>query len=169
MSRNENFLIRHKEPLRNLGLVLGMVFMTFLVLTFLGVIHFSAPAFEGIRQAVTESHDPMVMTEADEVTLRKQYGFNARDLEDFVYYAPKSSMDASEILVIQARSQAEARAMEARVEMRRSTNEATFRNYRPEQAGILERSHLKTQGDFLIFISAENVGEIRDTVDRAFR
>lgn len=169
MSHNVNVLIKHKEPLRNLGLVLSMVLMTFLVLTFLGVIHLEAPDFEGIRQAVTEHHDPAVMIEADETALRKQFGFNARDLGNFIYFQPKSSMDASEILVIQAKSQSEAQAMESIVDLRRTTNEATFRNYRPDQANILERSHLRTQGEYLIFISAENVTEIKAALDQAFR
>ncbi len=169
MNRNERALVRHKGPLRNLALVLAMFLVTFALLIFLGVVHLSQPDFEGIRQAVAENHDPEVMTEADELTLRKHYGLNARDLEHFVYYAPKSSMDASEILVIQARTPEEASALEGRVTARRSTNQATFRNYRPEQAEILERSHLKIQGDYLIFISAENVAEIREAVDRAFR
>ncbi len=169
MSPKDRLPEHNKETFRNAGVVIAMVVTTFLILSVMGVIHFRTPDFEGIRESVTESQDPAVMTEADELALRKNYGLNVRDIQNFVYYAPKSSMDASEILVVETNSQAEAEALEARVEARRTTNEATFRNYRPEQAEILERSYLKTQGNFLIFISAENVNEIRDTVERAFR
>lgn len=163
------FIKKHIEPIRNWSLVLLMCCLTFVFLSLQGIVQFKPPDFEQLRAAAQRSHDPQVMVLATETALRKNFGINARSLANFVYYAPKSAMDASEILILQVREEAQLEDCARLVEERRRTNAATFRNYRPLQADILERSYLKTQGSFLIFISAENASAIKDTVDAAFR
>lgn len=160
---------KHQQGFINAGLVLGMILGTFILLRLLGIIHFSAPDFEKIKTAVETSADPETMVAADEATLRKNYGIDSREVEGFIYFAPKSAMDASEILVLQAKNESSLNGWRSTIESRRSTRADMYRNYRPEEALLLEKSELKVQGNYLIFISAHNVSEVQAAVEQSFR
>lgn len=169
MTQVNDRLLTHKDGIRNLSLVIVMILGTFLLLRMMGIIHFSAPDFEKIKSTVLTSADSTTMVAADEAALRKNYGINARDVENFIYFAPKSAMDASEILILQAKNEATLNAWRTGIDSRRTTRAAMYRNYRPEEAMLLENSELKIQGNFLIFISAHNVSEVKAAVEQSFR
>ena len=160
---------KHQPVLINTGLVFVMIIGTFVLLRLLGIIHFSAPDFEKIKASVETSADSATMVAADEAALRKNYGIDSRDLEGFIYYAPKSAMDASEILILQAKSESSLNGWRSTIESRRTTRADMYRNYRPEEALLLEKSELKVQGNYLIFISAHNVSEVKAAVEQSFR
>ena len=169
MTNQLSFIRKHQAVLRNSILILVMVLITFALLTLQGLVHFKAPDFSKVKAAVTAHFDEATMSPADEVSLRKNFGFNARDLDDFIYYAPKSAMDASEILILKVKNEGALATYRAVLESKRTTKIDTFKNYRPQQAEILEKSELKTQGNYLIFISSEKLAEIKDAVELSFR
>lgn len=169
MTNQPSFITRHKEPIRNTMLVLVMILGTFGLLTIRGLVHFQAPDFTKVKAAVKASFEEAVMSPADEVSLRKNFGFNARDLEDFIYYEPRSAMDASEILILKVKDESALESYRKVVEAKRTTRIDTFKNYRPLQAQILEKSELKTSGKYLIFISSENLAAIKEAVELSFR
>lgn len=169
MTNQLSFFKKHQAVLRNSSLVIIMVLITFGLLTVQGLVHFRAPDFAKVKAAVTAHFDEATMSPADEVSLRKNFGFNARELDDFIYYAPKSAMDASEILILKVKNEATLAAYRKVVESKRTTKIDTFKNYRPLQAEILEKSELKTQGNYLIFISSEKLVEIKEAVELSFR
>lgn len=160
---------KHREALRNGAVVFVMVLGTFVLLTMLGIVHFGAPDFQQIAKTVEASADPATMVVGDETALRKNYGIAARDVAEFVYYAPKSAMDASEILILRAREEAMLQAWRAVIDARRRTRTDMYANYRPEEALLLENAELKVQGSYLIFISATNVQEVKAAIDQSFR
>lgn len=160
---------KNQEALRNIGLVIGMFVGALVLLRLMGIIHFSAPDFDKITVAVETAADSETMVLADEATLRKNYGINPRDVDGFIYYAPKSAMDASEILILQAKSEGSLNSWRSIIESRRKTRADMYRNYRPEEALLLEKSELKIQGNYLIFISAHNVNEVKAAVEQSFR
>ena len=157
------------EILRNAIIIAAMVLLTFGLLLALGIIHLSAPGFGRIRQTVEPAADPAVMVAGDDSALRKKYGIPAREVAEFVYYAPKSAMDASEILILKATDEALLPAWRAAIDARRQTRADMYRNYRPEEALLLENSELRVQGSYLIFISAAKVNEIKAAVNASFR
>ncbi len=169
MTNSISFFKRHKEPIRNIVLVIVMVTAAFILLTVQGLVHFSAPDFKRVTAAVDQNFDGAAMVKADEAELRKNFGFNARDLENFVYYAPRSAMDASEILILEVKNEAQLESCLRAAQARRATRIDTFKNYRPQQAEILGKSELKVQGKYLIFISSEKVSEIKKAVELSFR
>lgn len=169
MTNQQSFIMRHKEPIRNILLVFGLVLATFALLTLRGLVHFKAPDFTKVKAAVTASFDGATMTPGDEVSLRKNFGFNARDLEDFIYYEPRSAMDASEILILKVKDGSALESYRRVIDAKRQTRIDTFKNYRPLQAEILEKSELKTSGNYLIFISSENLATIKAAVELSFR
>lgn len=169
MTNQLSFIKKHEDAIRNSLVVILMIGATFALLTLQGLVHFNAPDFDKVKAAVSETFDAATMSASDEVSLRKNFGFNARDLEDFIYYAPKSAMDASEILIIKAKNEESLDGYRKVVEAKRSTKINTFKNYRPQQAEILEKSELKTQGNYLIFISSEQLAKIKDAVELSFR
>lgn len=149
-------------------LVAGMVLSAFLFLSLRGIVHFKTPDFDKIKTAVAQSAEES-MTAADEADLRKNYGILARDLEDFVYFAPNSAMDASEILVLKVKQESSLEEYRTIVKARRETRAQMYRNYRPEEADILDRSVLKSSGSYLIFISSAHVAPIQAAVEQSFR
>ncbi|UUM12972.1 DUF4358 domain-containing protein [Clostridiaceae bacterium HFYG-1003] len=165
----QSFLHRHREGVRNASVITGLVLSMFFALSLAGIIHFGSPDFAQIRAAVEQKADLTVMMTGDEQTLRKNYGISDRDLEQFVYFAPKSAMDASEILVLEAKEESSLAGFRQVIENRRTARSDMYRNYRPEEARLLEDSVLKVQGRFLIFISSRNVQEVKAALDLSFR
>lgn len=157
------------EILRNAIIITVMVLSTFGLLMTLGIIHPGSPDFAKIRQTVESAADLAVMVAGDDTALRKNYGIPARDVAEFVYFAPKSAMDASEILILKATDEALLPVWRAAIDARRQTRADMYRNYRPDEALLLENSELKVQGSYLIFICAAKVNEIKAAVNASFR
>ncbi len=153
----------------NIIMSLIMVVSAFCFLIFSGVIHFKQPGMDDFKNAAVKYYDEATMVPGDQVKLRKAYGINARDTEDFIYYAPKSTMDASEIIIIRFPDEKGAENAAATIKSRTLKLRDQFRNYKPEQADLIDNSYLKVQGKYLIYISSEKSREARADIEQIIK
>lgn len=96
-----------------------------------------------IRNAIINSTDVSVMDEDDGTKLRKLYGVNKYDLDQFIYYGPKSNMEANEILIIKPKNDSDTEKIEKAITNRINTQSDSFRNYNKEQYEILSNHILE--------------------------
>ena len=99
----------------------------------------------------------------NDLSLRKLYGINKIEVEKYISYVPKSNMMANEILIVKAKPEY-ADAILARIQKRRDAQSKSFKNYAPDQYKIMSSSVLKKKGDYIYFISYENVDLINKII-----
>lgn len=154
---------------RNLILVASMVILTIAILLIGGIFHVRTPNMQDFKTLAQASMDSSTMVLGDAMKLRKAYGINVRDAEDFIYYAPKSTMEASEIIIIKFKSEEEALNTAKLIKAKSLKLEGQFRNYKPDQADILAKSYLKTKGSYLVYVSAKNSEIIKEQIEGIFK
>ena len=99
----------------------------------------------------------------NDLSLRKLYGINKIEVEKYISYVPKSNMMANEILIVKAKLEY-ADAILARIQKRVDAQSKSFKNYAPDQYKIMSSSVLKKKGDYIYFISYENVDLINKII-----
>lgn len=99
----------------------------------------------------------------NDLSLRKLYGINKIEVEKYISYVPKSNMMANEILIVKAKPEY-ADAILARIQKRVDAQSKSFKNYAPDQYKIMSSSVLKKKGDYIYFISYENLDLINKII-----
>ena len=99
----------------------------------------------------------------NDLSLRMLYGINKIEVEKYISYVPKSNMMANEILIVKAKPEY-ADAILARIQKRVDAQSKSFKNYAPDQYKIMSSSVLKKKGDYIYFISYENVDLINKII-----
>ena len=99
----------------------------------------------------------------NDLSLRKLYGINKIEVEKYISYVPKSNMMANEILLVKAKPEY-ADAILARIQKRVDAQSKSFKNSAPDQYKIMSSSVLKKKGDYIYFISYENVDLINKII-----
>ena len=115
------------------GLILGL-FISFLMLE-------KEPAerdLSGVGDVFYEEFNPDKMFRADAMRLRRAYGLNANDYEDYLYFAPESNMDVDELLIIRLKSEDQSFAVQRAIEERLQTQKNNFDGYGTDQLDLLE-------------------------------
>ncbi|WP_455525839.1 DUF4358 domain-containing protein [Peptostreptococcus stomatis] len=99
----------------------------------------------------------------NDLSLRKLYGINKIEVEKYISYVPKSNMLANEILIVKAKPEY-ADTIFLRIQKRVDDQSNSFKNYAPDQYKIMSSSLLKKKGDYIYFISYENVDLINKII-----
>lgn len=107
--------------------------------------------------------------QGDSLKLRKLYYIDKNEVEEFILFAPKSNMDAEEVLVLKSGDEENMINLKSKVEARIKKQSDSFRNYRPEEYDIISNSVLKVKGNYLVLIISKESAEIEAAVNRAFK
>lgn len=122
-----------------------------------------------IRNAIINSTDVSVMEEDDGTKLRKLYGVNKYDLDQFIYYGPKSNMEANEILIIKPKNDSDTEKIEKAITNRINTQSDSFRNYNKEQYEILSNHILEKKDGYIILLISKDNEKIKQSLDYVFK
>ena len=112
------------------------------------------------------SMDNMVM--GNDATLRKLYGINKLEVEAYTLLAPKSNMEATEILIVKCKKGMTDPVM-AKIQARIDAQSNSFKNYAPDQYTIISNSQLKKKGDYIYFISSKNQKAIDEAIKNSYK
>lgn len=104
----------------------------------------------------------------DDQMLRRNYGIDTTQLENYVYIAPKSNMQASEILVIKCKPGYVDHAY-ALIQDRINKQSDSYKNYAPDQYKIISSSDLKKSGDYIYFISSDKVDKVKNAIEQSYK
>ena len=147
------------------------ILVAVVLITFIGlynVLKIKEPDMEKLKTKILDSADLNNMVEGDAQRLRKLYYINKNQVEDFILYAPKTNMDASEILILKAKSKEDLTELKEKVETRLEKSASSFESYRPEQYELLKRKVLKVRGNYLILIVSKSASEIEELIEEEF-
>lgn len=148
--------------------VLALIILIAFVLLY-KVLEVKDANMDDIRKGILETADITTMSEGDELKLRKLYYINKNDIEDFILYAPKTNMDASEILVLKAKSENDIDELKSKVEDRIEKQSNSFQSYRPEEYEVINNEILEVNGKYLVLIISEDSRNIKKAIDKDFK
>ncbi|MBB6715703.1 DUF4358 domain-containing protein [Clostridium gasigenes] len=124
---------------------------------------------DDIRNSIEKSVSLDRMDMGNEKILKKLYYINIKDLEDFIYYAPKSNMDEDEILVLKVKDEKNIPIIKSQIQKRIDKKSESFKNYRPEKYEIIKNAVLEDEGQYLIFIISQDSYNIKEAIKKDFK
>lgn len=115
--------------------------------------------FDKIKSEVT-------LSEMNELTQGKQldryYGITTDEVEQFAGGINNSGVKQEEIVLIMAADSESAEKIKTALENRRESKYNENKNYNPEQAEIIEKSKVQTNGMYVSLIISENSDKITE-------
>lgn len=119
-----------------------------------------------INDVLLESTDLSVMNHDNGTDLRKFYNIKKYELEEFVYYSPKSNMDANEILIIKPKREKDIKIMKDKINSRIKKQSDSFQNYNKEQYEILNNHILEEKSGYIILIVSNDSKKIGQSINK---
>ncbi|MDK2584765.1 DUF4358 domain-containing protein [Romboutsia sedimentorum] len=95
-------------------------------------------------------------------TLKRYYGLNSNELEDFVLYTPKSTMDVDEMLMVKVKDESQIQSIEDVIDFRINKQLESFSGYGPKQCELLDNYEIKVKGKYVFFAVSEKAQEMKD-------
>ncbi|KPV61363.1 hypothetical protein QJ48_00055 [Paenibacillus sp. A3] len=133
---------------------------------------------EGVRNDVTAGELGQRLKQAvkldelkqrDKEALQRLYRLGDDEVEDFVLYTAASNVKADEVAVIQAKDAAQAERVKQNVSKRIDAQTAKFKDYRPEEYGLIQKHVLKRDGCFVLFAVSKDADRLEQVFDDALR
>lgn len=109
------------------------------------------------------------MPEQKEKNLRRYYGLEAAQCEEYLYYKAESTMSVDELLVVKADSAKEAKAMEKNVKNHLESQKKSFEGYGVEQTALLKKAKVHSTGKYVIYMAGENAPKQKKVFDEMVR
>lgn len=97
----------------------------------------------------------------DGKTLKRYYGLNSNDYEEVSIYVPSSNMEASELLIIKIKEESQIDTIEASIDSRIEKQSNGFKDYAPEQYGLIQNYEISTKGNYVFFAISEDAHEMK--------
>ncbi|MBE6059997.1 MAG: DUF4358 domain-containing protein [Clostridium sulfidigenes] len=124
---------------------------------------------DSLRKNLSQVIDDEQMDIGDSSKLRKLYYISKNEVEDFILYAPKSNMDANEVLVLKGKSEEVIQQLKVKVEGRIKKQSDSFNSYRPEEYDIISNRVLDIKGKYLILIISKDSATIEAAINKEFK
>lgn len=124
---------------------------------------------DSLRKNLSQVIDDKQMDIGDSSKLRKLYYISKNEVEDFILYAPKSNMDANEVLVLKGKSEEVIQQLKVKVEGRIKKQSDSFNSYRPEEYDIISNRVLDIKGKYLILIISRDSATIEAAINKEFK
>lgn len=147
------------------------ILMILVITIFIGlfkVLEIKDVTIDEIRNDILQSTDVTTMDVDDGSKLRKLYNINKRDVDDFILYAPKSNMEANEILILKAKTQDDLKSLKEKVNHRVKSQSDSFENYDKIQFEIISNYILEDKDKYLILIISKDYKAIKKSIDESF-
>lgn len=104
----------------------------------------------------------------NDITLRKLYGINKNEVINYLSFAPKSNMMASEVLIVKSKPEYVNKIMGS-ILSRVESQSKSFKNYAPDQYKIINESELYKKGDEIYFISSSDISKVKEAIDASYK
>lgn len=148
-------------------ILIATVLITFIALY--QVLKVKDADMDSLRKNLSQVIDDEQMDIGDSSKLRKLYYISKNEIEDFILYAPKSNMDANEVLVLKGKSEEVIQQLKVKVEGRIKKQSDSFNSYRPEEYDIISNRVLDIKGKYLILIISKDSATIEAAINKEFK
>lgn len=122
-----------------------------------------------ISDEIKKAADISDMKTADASKLRKLYGINSDELDNFVLYTAPTNIRADEIAILKVKESGNVDSIKDKISKRIDDKSQSFKNYLPLQYSLIEKHVLKSKGNFIIFVVSKDSDKIEDAFDKAVK
>lgn len=133
----------------------GEIISVVLLFAFIGFLFFqnsaSTKSAKEVFEKVSSAVDISYLKERDNATLKKEFSFSEKDVENVLYISSDSVMEVRELLLVEAKTTDDVDAIIEKIKSRTEEKKALFKNYAPEQSALLENYALEKKGKFIMF------------------
>ncbi|MBU3143735.1 DUF4358 domain-containing protein [Clostridium sp. CF012] len=150
-------------------LILSLVTITFGIFQGCAFIQTKSPEIPEIIANVQKVTDLSPMEKGNKTKLRKLYSTSTKGLEDFALFAPRTNMEANQILILKVKSQDDMDDLLENFEKIIERQSNSFKDYSPDQYDLLENHNLEVKGNYLILIVSKDVDKITKAVNDSFK
>lgn len=159
---------------RKIGENISILILLFLVVILLASCSPAEQVIEDIdisklEEEIYSNLDLMSVEEGNGEDLERFYKIDPNDLLEYFTYTPKTNLEASETLVLKVEDSKDLKEIKAKLENRIESQDESFKDYLPDEHYLIEKSILKTKGDYILYSVSENNDEIEDVFNRFFK
>ncbi|WP_160673256.1 DUF4358 domain-containing protein [Clostridium sp. C8-1-8] len=115
---------------------------------------------EDINKKIGNAVDLLTLKSEDATKLKKTYGIEENKLDGFEFYRADSNVKADEILIIKAKEKSDIQDFQDKINKRIEKQEVNFKDYLPEEYGLLKNSVVKVKGNIIIFVASKDADKI---------
>lgn len=141
----------------------GELFCVVLLFVFIGFLFFQNSAgqksAEELFDKIYSAADLSYLKIRDNQTLKKEFSFSKKDVENVIYLSSDSIMEVRELLLVETKSTDDVDAIVEKIRSRIEKKKALFKNYAPEQSALLENYALEKKGKFIMFTVSDSPEE----------
>lgn len=138
----------------------GEIISVVLLFVFIGFLFFqnsaSTKSAKEVFEKVFLAEDLSYLKVRDNATLKKEFSFGEKDVENVLYVSSDSVMEVRELLLVEAKSKDDVDAIVEKIKSRVEEKKALFKNYAPEQSALLENYALQKKGKFIMFTVSDS-------------
>lgn len=102
------------------------------------------------------------MEKGNQKSLRKIYGINPDDLDEFIIYIPKSNMEVEEMLILKVKNKENIDNIKENIEDRVDRQIKNFDGYGIEQVESLNEYKFKIKDNYILYAVSEKNEEIKE-------
>ena len=148
-----------------------IILFLFIIFTMSGcaVVQTKNPSIDEVVKNIEAVTDLSKMQKGDKSNLRKIYSISNKNLEEFSLYAPKTNMEANEILIMKVKNQDDIEGLKENIEKRVERQGESFKSYRPEQYELLESHVLMVKGKYVISVVSKDADKIKEAINDSFK
>ncbi len=117
---------------------------------------------ETIKNNVMSIVDTTKFIEGDGKSLKRFYGLNLEDYSEVQLLLPSSTMEVSELLIIKVKDESQIDTIEEAINNRVESQGNSFKDYAPEQYGIINENEISIKGNYVFFAISENAAEMKN-------
>ncbi|MBC3888687.1 DUF4358 domain-containing protein [Acetobacterium paludosum] len=139
-----------------------MILIIILTFPLLGCQHNSNRSLTDIETDLLASVSDLGMVKGEGKDLKRFYGLNANDFDEYLIYIPSNYMDVSEMLIVKSNDSAQIDLAEDAIETRVAKQQESFSGYGPEQCALLDNYELKIIGNTLFYCVSRNATDLKD-------
>ncbi len=121
----------------------------------------SSKSFEEVSGGVEASLNSKNLTRQSGQALKRYYGLNSADYKGAMLYSSDASISVEEVLVIEAKNEAQTAEIREAVERRIEKRRNDFDGYAPEQVQLLDKAQILVRGRFVFMAVSPNADRYR--------
>ena len=122
-----------------------------------------------VASDINKKVDLSNMEKGDSKSLKRFFGINSNDVEDFILYTPKSTMDVEEMLIVKLKDSSQATGIEDAIDSRVNKQIESFSGYGPKQVALLQDYEVKNKGDYVFYTVSKDVEKITDAFKESIK